>query len=79
MKIETIAIHAGNNTDNLTAEVIQPISLSTTFERSADGSYPAGYVYTRSDNPNRRSLEKVVAALEHGADACAFSSGNAAG
>lgn len=79
MKIETIAIHAGNNTDNLTGEVIQPISLSTTFERNADGEYPAGYVYTRSDNPNRRSLEKVLAALEHGADACAFSSGNAAG
>lgn len=79
MKTETIAIHAGNNTDNLTAEVIQPISLSTTFERGADGEYPAGYVYTRSDNPNRRSLEKVLAALEQGADACAFSSGNAAG
>ena len=79
MKIETIAIHAGNTVNCLTGEVIQPISLSTTFERDAEGNYPDGYMYTRSDNPNRRSLEKVLAALEHGADACAFSSGNAAG
>ena len=79
MKIETIAIHAGNTVNSLTGEVIQPISLSTTFERDLEGNYPDGYMYTRSDNPNRRSLEKVLAALEHGADACAFSSGNAAG
>jgi cystathionine gamma-synthase len=30
------------------------------------------------NNPNRKSLENVIAQLEHGADACAFSSGNAA-
>ena len=79
MKIETIAIHAGNHTDESSKAVIQPIVLSTTFVREADGSFPAGYIYSRSSNPNRTSLENVLAKLEGGADAAAFSSGNAAG
>ena len=79
MKLETIAIHAGNVQDSSTGAVIQPIVLSTTFERSAEGTYPGGYIYSRASNPNRTSLENVLAKLENGADAAAFSSGNAAG
>lgn len=79
MKIETIAIHAGNQKDAGNKAVIQPITLSTTFERAEDGSYPSGYIYSRSSNPNRTSLENVLAKLENGAAAAAFSSGNAAG
>ncbi len=79
MKLETIAIHAGNKKDEATRAAIQPITLSTTFERGEDGSYPGGFVYTRASNPNRASLENVLAQLEGGEDACAFSSGNAAG
>ncbi len=79
MNIETIAIHAGNRTDPSSGAVIEPITLSTTFERAEDGSYPGGYIYTRAANPNRKSLEQVMAQLENGQDACAFSSGNAAG
>ncbi len=79
MKIETIAIHAGNQADQGNQAVIQPITLSTTFERAEDGSYPSGYIYSRSNNPNRNSLENVLAKLENGAAAAAFSSGNAAG
>jgi len=79
MKIETIAIHAGNQTDETSKAVIQPIVLSTTFEREEDGSYPVGYTYSRAGNPNRTLLENVFAKLEDGADAAAFSSGNAAG
>ena len=79
MKIETIAIHAANHVDPTSKAVIQPIVLSTTFERAADGSYPAGYIYSRSGNPNRTMLENVLAKLEEGADAASFSSGNAAG
>ncbi len=78
MKIETIAIHAGNKIDEHSKAVIQPIALSTTYQRAADGSYPEGFIYSRIDNPNRRSLENVIARLEEGPDACAFSSGNAA-
>lgn len=79
MKIETIAIHAGNQIDKGNQAVIQPITLSTTFERAEDGSYPSGYIYSRSNNPNRNSLENVLAKLENGAAAAAFSAGNAAG
>lgn len=79
MKIETIAIHEGNKTGSSDKAVIQPITLSTTFERGLDGAYPGGHIYTRASNPNRSSLENVVAKLEGGADAAAFSSGNAAG
>lgn len=79
MKIETIAIHAGNSIDEHTKAAIQPITLSTTFERGENGEYPGGYVYSRADNPNRKSLENVIAQLEGAASAAAFSSGNAAG
>ncbi|MXV16318.1 trans-sulfuration enzyme family protein [Hufsiella ginkgonis] len=79
MKLETIAIHSGNQVDAATRAVIQPITLSTTFERGEDGSYPGGHVYTRASNPNRASLERVLTQLEGGDDALAFSSGNAAG
>ena len=78
MKIETIAIHAGNINNTSTGEVVQPVTLSTTFIRADDG-YPGGYIYSRADNPNRKALENVLAQLEGGADAAAFSSGNAAG
>jgi cystathionine gamma-synthase len=78
MKLETLAVHAGYHVDSLTGAVVAPIHLSMTFERSVDGSYPGGYVYSRWNNPNRESLERCAAALEGGAAAAAFSSGSAA-
>lgn len=78
MKIETIAIHAGNQIDKSSKAVIQPITLSTTFERGEDGNYSGGFMYSRTDNPNRQALENLLAALEVGEAAAAFSSGNAA-
>lgn len=79
MKTETIAIHAGNFIESATGDVTQPLSLSTTFLRNEKGEYPGGHMYSRVSNPNRSALEKLLAELEHGAEACAFSSGNAAG
>jgi cystathionine gamma-synthase len=78
MKIETIAVHAGKGIDPATRAVMPPIHLSTTYERAADGSYPGGYVYIRSENPNRHALEEALVALEGGAAAATFSSGMAA-
>ena len=78
MHIETLAIHAGHEVDPATAAVAPPIYLSTTFAREADGSYRAGYVYSRDTNPNRAALERCLAALEGGAAAAAFASGSAA-
>jgi cystathionine gamma-synthase len=77
-RLETRAIHAGRRPDPITGAVTPNLTLSTTFERAADGSLPSGYNYSRLDNPNRRSLEQTLAALEGGVDALAFSSGQAA-
>ena len=77
-RLETLAVHAGHGVDASTGAVTEPIHLSTTFERDADGSYPRGYLYSRNHNPNRNSLEAALAALEGGAGGAAFSSGLAA-
>ena len=77
-RFETLAVHAGHGVDPATGAVVDPIHLSTTFEREADGTYPRGYLYSRNGNPNRNGLETALAALE-GGEACAtFGSGLAA-
>jgi cystathionine gamma-synthase len=78
MKPETLAIHTGHAIDPATGAVTPPIVLSTTFQRAGDGSFPQGFVYTRSNNPNRHALESALAALEAGESAAAFASGQAA-
>jgi cystathionine gamma-synthase len=78
MHIETLAVHAGSPVDPKTGAVTPPIHLSTTFERAPDGSFPGGFIYSRSGNPNRQALEACLAQLEGGAAAAAFSSGQAA-
>lgn len=75
MKIETRAVHAGRHIDPATGAVTQPISLSTTFERSPSGDYPLGFSYSREDNPNRRALQQCLADLEGGSEALVFASG----
>ena len=77
-KLETLAVHAGAEPDPATGAVTPPIHLSTTFERNADGSYPHGYIYSRTDNPNRSALEGALATLEGGEAAACFASGSAA-
>src|SRR5437868_6699698 len=78
MKIETLAVHAGQRIDPATGAVSAPIHLSTTFERDVEGTYSRGFMYTRNDNPNRKALEVGVSALEGGAAAAAFASGTGA-
>ena len=78
MNFETIAAQAAHQIDPATGAVAPPIYLSTTFERDADGEYSRGFVYSRSDNPNRRALEECLTMLEGGAAAAAFASGSAA-
>jgi cystathionine gamma-synthase len=73
-----MAVHAGYHVDSSTGAVAAPVNLSMTFERSVDGSYPGGYIYSRVNNPNREALEQCAAALEGGAVAAAFASGSAA-
>ncbi len=54
-----------------------PIYQSATFAHPCVGT-STGYDYTRSQNPTREQLEKVVSSLENGYDTVAFSSGMAA-
>jgi cystathionine gamma-synthase len=78
LRLETRAIHAGTSVDPHTGAVVEPVTLSSTFQRDADGGYRRGFHYSTAGNPNRRSLEQAVAALEGGADAVAYASGSAA-
>ena len=78
MQLDTIAVHAGHSPDPSTGAVVLPLHLSTTFLRAADGSYPSGFIYSREKSPNRTALEAALSALDGGADAAAFSSGQAA-
>lgn len=78
MHPQTLAIHVGQECDPVTGAIAAPIYLSTTFQRAADGSFPSGFEYSRDDNPNRRSLETCLCALEGGTEAVSFASGMAA-
>lgn len=76
MKLETQLVHVGREVEPGSRAVTPSITLATTFEREADGSY-SGDVYTRASNPNRRNLETALGALEGGVG-FAFGSGQAA-
>lgn len=79
MKLETLSVHpCGRDLDGAARAVVEPISLSTIFERHPNGDYPQGLSYSRPGNPNRNRLEQALANLEGGAEAAAFSSGSAA-
>ncbi|MEX0899419.1 MAG: aminotransferase class V-fold PLP-dependent enzyme [Gammaproteobacteria bacterium] len=77
-KLETLAVHAGRETDPHTGAVVPPLHLSTTYARDAEGGITGRYQYTRYANPNRVALETCIAELEGGAGAAAFGSGMAA-
>src|SRR5215469_4174097 len=76
--LNTLCVHAAHSPDTAVGSIAEPIYLSTTFERDADGGYPRGYRYSREGTPNRTALEGCVAALEGGVGAVAFASGLAA-
>lgn len=76
--LQTRCVHAAHAPEAATGSVAEPIYLTTTFERDADGGYARGYRYSREGTPNRAVLESCVAELEGGLGALAFSSGLAA-
>lgn len=78
MRLETLAIHAGGETDAGTGAVAPPIHLSTTFRHGPAAERVAGYEYQRGGNPTNDRLRAAIAALEGGAAALTFSSGMAA-
>lgn len=62
---------------DLTGTISFPIYQTATYEHPQVGQ-STGFDYSRLQNPTRAQLEKVVASLEEGIDALAFSSGMAA-
>ncbi|GGA82022.1 O-acetylhomoserine aminocarboxypropyltransferase [Neiella marina] len=85
MKKETLAIHAGYQTDPTTKSVAVPIYQTVSYEFDSaqhgadlfDLAVP-GNIYTRIMNPTNDVLEQRMAALEGGIAALAVSSGMAA-
>jgi O-acetylhomoserine (thiol)-lyase len=85
MRDETIAIHAGYETDPVTKSVAVPIYQTVAYEfddaqHGADlfNLEVAGNIYTRIMNPTQDVLEQRVAALEGGIAGLALSAGSAA-
>ena len=78
MHFDTLALQATHQPDPATGAVIPPIYLSTTFARNEAYALSGPYLYSRANNPNREALEKALAALDGGAVAMAFGSGQAA-
>ena len=75
-KFSTKVIHSGHGSDNETGAVMPPIHLSSTFKQNKPGDFQ--YEYARTKNPSRDILEKLLASIESGKQAFAFSSGMAA-
>jgi cysteine-S-conjugate beta-lyase len=63
--------------DELTGAISVPIYQTSTFVQEAPG-VNKGYDYSRTNNPTRATLEKIVAQLEGGTTGIAFASGLAA-
>ena len=74
MRLDTRLVHSGSGPDPLTGAVNTPLYLSSTFEQSAPNENK-GYVYSRTSNPTRTSLETALADLETGRRGLAYSSG----
>ncbi len=75
---ETLAVHAGQEPDELTGSVSAPIYQTSTYRQEAVGRPTRGYEYARSQNPTRERLERAVATLEGARHGIAFASGSAA-
>src|SRR5690606_4077874 len=73
----TRMIHGGIPWDPHTGAVTVPLHLTSTFRQQGPGEH-AGYEYARTGNPTRAALERLIADLEGGVRAFAFSSGMAA-
>jgi O-acetylhomoserine (thiol)-lyase len=85
LKIETIALHGGQEPDPTTGSRAVPIYQTTSYcfkstEHAANlfGLKEFGNIYTRLMNPTNDVLEKRMAALDGGVGALATASGQAA-
>jgi cystathionine gamma-lyase len=77
MKIETLAIHAGQSPDPTTGAIMTPVYLTSTYVQEGPGAHK-GYEYSRTHNLTRHALQDCLAALEEAPHGLAFASGLAA-
>ena len=73
----TLAVHAGQEPDELTGAVAPPIYQTSTYAQDGIGNFK-GYEYSRTGNPTRTALQEALASLEGGAWGLAYASGLAA-
>ncbi|WML37077.1 aminotransferase class V-fold PLP-dependent enzyme [Clostridium sp. OS1-26] len=77
MNIQSLLIHGGIDGDKTTGAVNVPIYQTSTYRQSELG-VNSGYEYSRTGNPTRHALEKLISDLEGGHAGFAFASGMAA-
>jgi cystathionine gamma-synthase len=78
-RINTICVQGNSNRENVenTGAVSFPIYQTAAYAHPGVGE-STGYDYSRLQNPTRKEVERIVADLEGGLDALAFSTGMAA-
>ena len=77
MKLNSKLIHGGVDGDKTTGAVNVPVYLKSTYKQPRFGEN-LGYEYSRTGNPTREAVEKLIAELENGVRGFAFASGMAA-
>ena len=77
LKLNSLLIHGGIDGDEITGAVNVPVYQTSTYKQDGIGKN-RGWEYSRTGNPTRAGLEKLIADLEHGKHGLAFASGLAA-
>ena len=77
LKKNSLLIHGGTDGDETTGAVNVPIYQTSTYKQDGIGEN-RGWEYSRTGNPTRDALEKLIADLEEGKYGLAFASGLAA-
>ncbi len=75
--INSLLIHGGIDGDETTGAVNVPVYQTSTYKQDGLGEN-RGWEYSRTGNPTRAALEKLIADLEEGEYGLAFASGLAA-
>jgi len=78
VQLGTIAAQALGDIDETTGAVVPPIHVASTYIRDPDNQYRRGHIYGRPDNATVRHTERVLAALEKGAECLLSGSGMSA-
>ena len=74
IKLNSLVIHGGIDGDERTGAVNVPIYQTSTYKQDGLGEN-RGWDYSRTGNPTRAALEKLIADLEGGEYGLAFASG----